>query len=226
MMMVPKQTQSHALRSFFPTTTRCFLTSAKAEQNSKWTIRPGSELSRMVVPSHGPTCCCEICIRPNDVHGRVGFSATTPLARSMKTSSIHYRGTAAPAATIRLFSSSVGAAAGSSNKYLKEPKEIDMNDKLRKGLSWRAKQRGWLELDWLIGTFAQKHLANLSEEECTLFEQILELDNPDLFQWLSAQAPAPANMLENKVYLMLAEYVNVEHPDIMRKMSKQNQNLV
>ncbi len=64
-----------------------------------------------------------------------------------------------------------------------------------------------------------------TEEECVLFEEILEVDNPDLFHWLSAQKPAPEKMLENSVYLMLAEYVNSEHPDIMRRMSTQNQNL-
>eukprot|EP00391_Amoebophrya_sp_Ameob2_P011037 CAMPEP_0178994230 /NCGR_PEP_ID=MMETSP0795-20121207/7155_1 /TAXON_ID=88552 /ORGANISM="Amoebophrya sp., Strain Ameob2" /LENGTH=196 /DNA_ID=CAMNT_0020686401 /DNA_START=157 /DNA_END=747 /DNA_ORIENTATION=- len=111
------------------------------------------------------------------------------------------------------------------HKYLRESAPIDPNDALRKGLSWRAKQRGWLELDWLVGTFAQKHLATLSEEECALFEEILEVDNPDLFQWLSSQKPAPKEMLENTVYMMMAEYVNAEHPDIMRRMSTQNQNL-
>ncbi|CAD7955771.1 unnamed protein product [Amoebophrya sp. A120] len=127
----------------------------------------------------------------------------------------------------RNFSSAAAPAAAkqTETKFLKPEKEIDLNDARRKGLSWRAKQRGWLELDWLLGTFAQKHLANLTEEECVLFEEILEVDNPDLFHWLSAQKPAPEKMLENSVYLMLAEYVNSEHPDIMRRMSTQNQNL-
>lgn len=108
---------------------------------------------------------------------------------------------------------------------LKPERAIENTDARRKGLSWRAKQRGWLELDWLVGTFAEKHLANLSEEELVKFEEVLELENPDLFKWLTSQGAPPENVAQNSVYKMLAEYVNSHHPEIMRKMSTQNQNL-
>merc|ERR1711865_902676 len=95
------------------------------------------------------------------------------------------------------------AASAPSGGMLKKPKEIDPEDARRKGLAWRAKQRGWLELDWLVGTFAEKHLANLEEKELEQFEELLEADNPDLFNYLSSQEPAPAKFLENDVYMMM-----------------------
>lgn len=112
-----------------------------------------------------------------------------------------------------------------STKYLKDPKPVADDDARRKGLCWRAKQRGWLELDWLVGTFAEQHLANLSEPQLDLFEELLEADNPDLYNYLSGQEEAPEKFTKNEVYMMMLEYVNEEHPEMMKEMHDGNQNL-
>lgn len=112
--------------------------------------------------------------------------------------------------------------------FLPPIKEVDPEDGRRKKLLWVAKQRGWLELDWLVGTFADKYIASLTDDELVLFEEVLETDNPDLFNYLSEQQPTPENLKNNAVFIMMAEYVNSSHRDIMERMSRPdggNQNL-
>ena len=121
--------------------------------------------------------------------------------------------------------------AGSTRAFgglLPDVKAVDPEDARRKKLLWAARNRGWLELDWLVGTFSERYLASLNESQLQLFEEVCQEDNPDLFNYLSGQATTPEHLLQNEVYLMMAEYVNENHPEIMRRMSKKdggNQNL-
>ena len=55
--------------------------------------------------------------------------------------------------------------------------------------SWR---RGTKEMDLILGTFADRHLAELSVPELEAFEALLEENDPDLYRWVSGQAEAPA----------------------------------
>ena len=66
------------------------------------------------------------------------------------------------------FSTSAGFRA----PELKAPKDINQTDGRRKGLAWRAKQRGWLELDWLLGTFAGTALVEYKIIQQQLLEQL------------------------------------------------------
>ena len=126
--------------------------------------------------------------------------------------------------SIRFFSGATPSENSLPN--LPPPQKIADDDARRKCLAWRAKQRGWLELDWLLGSFANQHLANLTTEaELKEFEEILELDNPDLYLWLSGQKEAPEEIGEKQVYKLIASYVQKDHPQIAKKMWKDNQNL-
>lgn len=80
-------------------------------------------------------------------------------------------------------------------------------DNRRKQLRWRAKCRGWLELDVLMGTFAEKHLAEFDNEKLDVFEEVLELENPDLFKWFTLQTPVPEELQDNEVMAMLLAHV-------------------
>ena len=68
---------------------------------------------------------------------------------------------------------------------------FDSNDALRRRLLYRSKQRGWLEMDIMLGNWAAKNLGRLDEEQLKQFQQIIDLENPDLFQWLTGQAAIP-----------------------------------
>merc|ERR1719215_72035 len=84
-------------------------------------------------------------------------------------------------------------------------------EKRRKRLLWRAKCRGWLELDVLMGTFAERYMGDFDDAKMDLFEEVLELENPDLFKWFTGQAAVPDVLKENEVMAMLVEYVKSDH---------------
>lgn len=89
--------------------------------------------------------------------------------------------------------------------------ELEM-EKRKKRLTWRAKSRGWLELDVLMGTFVEKHIADFDEPKLDLLEEVLELENPDLFKWFTQQAPVPVELVkENEVMKLMMEYVKTDH---------------
>jgi succinate dehydrogenase flavin-adding protein (antitoxin of CptAB toxin-antitoxin module) len=67
-------------------------------------------------------------------------------------------------------------------------------------LMYHAKQRGWLELDLIIGQWAEKNLQSLSSEELKDFEELLGCENPDLFKYLTNQMEAGEDLKHNKAF--------------------------
>lgn len=55
--------------------------------------------------------------------------------------------------------------------------------------SWR---RGTREMDLILGPFADRHLAGLSAADLVLYDQLLEENDQDLYQWLTGQQEPPA----------------------------------
>jgi succinate dehydrogenase flavin-adding protein (antitoxin of CptAB toxin-antitoxin module) len=74
-------------------------------------------------------------------------------------------------------------------------------------LIYRSKQRGWLELDLLIGMWAESHLPHLSDTHLNAYSQFLDEENPDLFKWLTGQLPPPPHMSANPAFMMLSTHV-------------------
>lgn len=83
--------------------------------------------------------------------------------------------------------------------------------KRRKRLLWRARMRGWLELDVLIGTFTERHIHDFEDAKLDLLEEVLELENPDLFKWLTFQVPVPEELARNEIMTALLEFVKSDH---------------
>lgn len=67
-------------------------------------------------------------------------------------------------------------------------------------LLYRSKQRGLLELDLLVGEYAEKHLPDMNTEQLRAAEEILTEENPDLWKWITLQAEAPPHMQQNAVF--------------------------
>merc|ERR1740129_2299451 len=84
-------------------------------------------------------------------------------------------------------------------------------DGRRKRLIWRAKSRGWLELDVLMGTFVTKNIADFDGEQLDLLEEVLDLENPDLFKWFTGQGEVPDEVKANPVMAMMLDYVKSDH---------------
>ena len=66
-------------------------------------------------------------------------------------------------------------------------------DARRKRMMFRAWHRGTKELDILLGSFADHHLGEMSDEELTAFELLMEVPEPDLYDWIAGRKPLPAN---------------------------------
>lgn len=59
---------------------------------------------------------------------------------------------------------------------------------------WHSR-RGMLELDVLLAPFAEQAYDHLSAEDQASYRQLLECEDPDLFQWLMEyEVPAEENL--------------------------------
>lgn len=68
----------------------------------------------------------------------------------------------------------------------------DALESRRKRLKYRCWHRGTKELDLLIGTFADRHLADMDAAQLDRLETLLEVPEPVLFDWLTrAYEPPP-----------------------------------
>jgi antitoxin CptB len=68
----------------------------------------------------------------------------------------------------------------------------DPDETRRKRLLFRSWHRGTREADLLLGSFADRHLAEFSAGELDTYERLLEENDADLWDWLTGQAPPPA----------------------------------
>ena len=64
-------------------------------------------------------------------------------------------------------------------------------DITRKRLLFRARHMGTNENDIFFGGFAEAHLAGMSAEQLARFEKLLEVNDPDLFHWVTGAKPVP-----------------------------------
>jgi len=64
-------------------------------------------------------------------------------------------------------------------------------DARAKKLRMRAWRRGIREMDLILGPFADRALADLSEPEQDLFERLLEENDQDLYSWVTGAQPVP-----------------------------------
>jgi antitoxin CptB len=64
-------------------------------------------------------------------------------------------------------------------------------DTRRKRARFRAWHRGTREMDLIMGRFADREMATLSETDLALFEALLEERESDVFAWVTGKAPVP-----------------------------------
>ena len=65
-------------------------------------------------------------------------------------------------------------------------------DNRRKRILFRANHRGTHETDLLVGGFVSARIGAFSEAELDQIEEIMELPDPDLADWLSGRREIPA----------------------------------
>lgn len=64
----------------------------------------------------------------------------------------------------------------------------------RRRVLFRATHRGTHENDLMIGGFVRTNLHNLHETELDALEELLDLPDPDLADWLSGRSPIPPDV--------------------------------
>lgn len=74
-------------------------------------------------------------------------------------------------------------------------------------LVYRSKQRGYLELDLLLGKWVEEHIHSMDENQIKALVHVLDLENPDLWKWLTGQEQPPEAVNINPVFSALHEKV-------------------
>ncbi|KAK6921115.1 Flavinator of succinate dehydrogenase [Dillenia turbinata] len=74
-------------------------------------------------------------------------------------------------------------------------------------LLYRSKQRGFLELDLVLGTWVEQHIHSLDENGIRALVQVLDLENPDLWKWLTNQEEPPEAIHINPVFSAVRDRV-------------------
>lgn len=106
------------------------------------------------------------------------------------------------------FCSSVGGDDGLAAR--KDGSEVD-GEKRRRVLNrilYRSRQRGYLELDLLLGKWTEENVAKLDEKRLQELVELLEGENPDLWNWLTGQAEVPPNLAENSVFAAIKNQIS------------------
>ena len=82
-------------------------------------------------------------------------------------------------------------------------------DDRRKRLMFRAHHMGSNENDLLFGGFAERALATLTDEQVVRLETLIEVNDSDLFNWVTGKVPVPAEY-DDEVMAMMRHYVKNE----------------
>lgn len=61
----------------------------------------------------------------------------------------------------------------------------------RKRLVYRSKQRGWLEVDLLLGTYASRFVPNMNEDELDQFEDFVNMETIDIYNIITLRMDVP-----------------------------------
>lgn len=64
----------------------------------------------------------------------------------------------------------------------------------RKRLIFRSWHRGTKEMDLLLGTFADKYLPGFDQDQLVQYENLLQINDPDLYNWMTGKEEPPANV--------------------------------
>ena len=109
------------------------------------------------------------------------------------------------------------------NRHLQIEGELDPKERdevRRKRMIYRSKQRGWLEADLLLGTWATKNVPTLTEQELDEYELLLKEETIDIFNYVSGKDPLPDHLKNLSVMKKVMSYAltqNMMGPEAYKK---------
>ncbi|KAI4343538.1 hypothetical protein L6164_010875 [Bauhinia variegata] len=74
-------------------------------------------------------------------------------------------------------------------------------------LLYRSKQRGFLEWDLVLGKWVEENIHSMNENGVKALIDVLDLENPDLWKWVSGQEQPPESVSINPVFAAVREKV-------------------
>ncbi|XP_028791291.1 LOW QUALITY PROTEIN: succinate dehydrogenase assembly factor 2, mitochondrial-like [Neltuma alba] len=74
-------------------------------------------------------------------------------------------------------------------------------------LLYRSKQRGFLELDLVLGKWVEENIHSLDENRLKSLIHVLDMENPDLWKWVSGQEQPPEAVTSNPVFAAVRDGV-------------------
>lgn len=83
---------------------------------------------------------------------------------------------------------------------------LDSLNILRKRLRYQSWHRGCKETDIILGRFCDRYLEEMDAPALAQFEAILDVDDADLFRWLTGELPMPEAMKNNAVMQRLIAF--------------------
>jgi len=83
-------------------------------------------------------------------------------------------------------------------------------EKRIKKMLYRSWYRGNKETDKILGGFAKKHINELNDIEIDEFEQVLDMQDVDIYDWLSGKKKAPEELKQNSVFMRLYDFKPID----------------
>lgn len=74
-----------------------------------------------------------------------------------------------------------------------DPEALELQVR-QKRLIYRAKQRGWLEVDLLLGTYASQHVEDFDKDELDQFEDFVNMETIDIYNIITLRLDVPEEL--------------------------------
>jgi succinate dehydrogenase flavin-adding protein (antitoxin of CptAB toxin-antitoxin module) len=101
---------------------------------------------------------------------------------------------------------------------------VESDEARRKRMIYRSKQRGWLEADLLMGSWAVKHVPSLSLEELDEYEVLLKEETIDIYNYISGKDALPPHLQNLSVMKKIQGYAmtrNMANPEDYEAVKKE-----
>ena len=91
---------------------------------------------------------------------------------------------------------------------------IFMKNEFQNRLIYRSWHRGTKELDLILGNFISDNINQMSEDEITEFEALLNSEDPDFYKWI-VKFEVPNDKSLNDIIIKIREYLKVNQINVL-----------